>query len=93
MNISATQLPITGLTKPDNYNYPGKSNAPTQAEESTEKQNNTVVFADGAEEAAEQLMYDQPSPKQSRAIYAYQDVAMQERRNQIQQMVSVDLYA
>ena len=52
-----------------------------------------MVFADGAEEAAEKLSYDQPSPKQSRAIYAYKDIALQDRRSQIEQMVRVDMYA
>ncbi len=93
MNITATQLPITGINKPDNQNYPGRNAVNEKPEEQSEAQSGKIIFADGAEEAAEQLVYDQPSPKQSRAIYAYRDVAMQERRSEIQQMVSVDLYA
>ncbi len=94
MNIAATNLSITGLTRPDTVIYPGKDRASEETtEQSQSKSADTLVFSDGAEEAAEKLSYDQPSPKQSRAIYAYKDVALQDRRSQIEQMVRVDMYA
>lgn len=95
-SITSTQLTnISGLTRPDNYTYPVRETTPVSPEEQNEPSSaqGTFIYSADAEEAAENLSYDQPSAKQSRAIYAYQDVAMQERRSQIQQMVSVDLYA
>lgn len=94
MNIAATNLSITGLTRPDTVIYPGKDRTSEETSEQSQSRNaDTLVFADGAEEAAEKLSYDQPSPKQSRAIYAYKDIALQDRRSQIEQMVRVDMYA
>lgn len=52
-----------------------------------------IVMAEGADEAASRLSYDRPSGQQSRAISAYQSVAWQQRREAVQQMVNVDLYA
>jgi hypothetical protein len=93
MNIAATNLSITGLNRPDTIVYPGKDRASEETTEQTTSQPESLVFAAGAEEAAANLMYDQPSPKQSRAIYAYKDVALQDRRSQLEQMVRVDMYA
>ncbi|WP_024873027.1 hypothetical protein [Tolumonas lignilytica] len=94
MNIAAANLSITGLNRPDSIIYPGKDRASEETtEQSGKTTSDTVLFADGAEEAAEKLTYDQPSPKQSRAIYAYKDIAFQDRRAQIEQMVRVDMYA
>lgn len=93
MNIAATNLSITGLSRPDAYLYPGKDRASEETAEQTNTKSDSVVFAAGAEEAAEKLTYDQPSPKQSRAIYAYKDVALQDRRSQLEQMLRVDMYA
>ncbi len=93
MNIAATNLSITGLGRPDGYLYPGKDHASEETAEQTSTKSDSVVFAAGAEEAAAKLTYDQPSPKQSRAIYAYKDVALQDRRSQLEQMLRVDMYA
>lgn len=46
-----------------------------------------------AEDAAERLTYDQPSGRQNKALSAYHSVARQEKRDAIQQMLTVDLYA
>lgn len=43
--------------------------------------------------AAARLRYDQPSGRESRAVAAYQTVARQERREQLQSLIQVDLYA
>ncbi|WP_409419948.1 hypothetical protein ABHF91_08855 [Pseudaeromonas sp. ZJS20] len=43
--------------------------------------------------AAARLRYDQPSGRESRAVAAYQTVARQERREQVQSLIQVDLYA
>ena len=48
---------------------------------------------EGAEQAAERLSYDQPSGWQGKATFAYQSVSRQEKREQLQQMLRVDLYA
>jgi hypothetical protein len=40
-----------------------------------------------------QVSYDQPDPRQSKALLAYKNVAFQEKRSQIESMVNVDLYA
>lgn len=93
MNITASNLSITGLSRPDGYLYPGKERTSEETSEQTTSKTDSVVFAAGAEEAAEQLTYDQPSPQQSRAIYAYKDVALQDRRSQLEQMLRVDMYA
>ena len=93
MNIAATNLSITGLSRPDGYLYPGKDHASEETAEQTSTKSDSVVFAAGAEEAAEKLTYDQPSTRQSRAIYAYKDVALQDRRSQLEQMLRVDMYA
>lgn len=37
--------------------------------------------------------YDQPAQKQQKAILAYQQTAQQSQREQLQQMLAVDLYA
>ena len=52
-----------------------------------------VRLDDGAEQAAERLSYDQPSGWQGKATFAYQSVSRQEKREQLQQMLRVDLYA
>lgn len=39
------------------------------------------------------LSYDQPDPKQSKALQMYKSVAFQEKRSQIESMLNVDLYA
>jgi len=93
MNIAATNLSITGLSRPDSVVYPAKDAGREETTEQTTGQPESLVFTAGAEQAAENLMYDQPSPKQSRAIYAYKDVAIQDRRSQLEQMLRVDMYA
>lgn len=62
------------------------------AADSVSRQNDRSVFRytpamDG------QVSYDQPDPRQNKAILAYKDVAFQEKRSQIESMVNVDLYA
>jgi len=52
-----------------------------------------VGLDEGAEQAAERLSYDQPSGWQGKATFAYQSVSRQEKREQLQQMLRVDLYA
>lgn len=52
-----------------------------------------VRLDEGAEQAAERLSYDQPSGWQGKATFAYQSVSRQEKREQLQQMLRVDLYA
>lgn len=52
-----------------------------------------VLSSNGAEEAAERLSYDQPSGRQGKAVVAYESVSRQEKRDQLQQMLRVDMYA
>ena len=52
-----------------------------------------VLMQAGAEEEAERLSYDQPSGRQNKALVAYDSVALQQKREQLQQMLHVDLYA
>ncbi len=72
---------------------------PPQADEVNEqaagRQNSAgiVRLDEGAEQAAERLSYDQPSGWQGKATFAYQSVSRQEKREQLQQMLRVDLYA
>lgn len=72
---------------------------PPQADEVDEqaagRQNSAgiVRLDEGAEQAAERLSYDQPSGWQGKATFAYQSVSRQEKREQLQQMLRVDLYA
>jgi len=55
--------------------------------------NGVVLMQAGAEEEAERLSYDQPSGRQNKALVAYDSVALQQKREQLQQMLHVDLYA
>ena len=55
--------------------------------------NGVVLMQAGAEEEAERLSYDQPSGRQNKALVAYDSVALQQKREQLQQMMHVDLYA
>jgi len=72
---------------------------PPQADEVDEqaagRQNSAgiVRLDEGAEQAAERLSYDQPSGWQGKVTFAYQSVSRQEKREQLQQMLRVDLYA
>lgn len=52
-----------------------------------------LLMAEGAEEAAERLSYDQPSGREGRALNAYQSIARQEKRDELQQMLRLDIYA
>ena len=66
------------------------------AETSTNQRQNSngvVLMQEGAEEEAERLSYDQPLGRQNKALVAYDSVALQQKREQLQQMMHVDLYA
>ena len=52
-----------------------------------------LLISDEAQEAAEQLTYDQPSGREGKALMAFQSVASQSQRDELQQMLRVDLYA
>lgn len=68
--------------------------AETAASQSQGQSSNGVVLMQaGAEEEAERLSYDQPSGRQNKALVAYDSVALQQKREQLQQMLHVDLYA
>ena len=58
-----------------------------------QRSNGVVLMQEGAEEEAERLSYDQPSGRQNKALFAYDSVALQQKREQLQQMLHVDLYA
>ncbi len=68
-----------------------------RAIESTKQQTanrgDIIQLDDGAAEEAERLSYDQPEGRQGKAIYAYQAISTQPRRDALQQMLKVDLYA
>lgn len=68
---------------------------PQVDEQAAGRQNSAgiVRLDEGAEQAAERLSYDQPSGWQGKATFAYQSVSRQEKREQLQQMLRVDLYA
>lgn len=59
----------------------------------SQSSNGVVLMQAGAEEEAERLSYDQPSGRQNKALVAYDSVALQQKREQLQQMLHVDLYA
>ncbi len=68
-------------------------NASSRAASTSAQTGQGIIMAEGADEAASRLSYDRPSGQQNRAISAYQSVAWQQRREAVQQMVNVDLYA
>ena len=73
---------------------PQSSESVTEAATSQRQSSNGVVLMQaGAEEEAERLSYDQPSGRQNKALVAYDSVALQQKREQLQQMMHVDLYA
>lgn len=40
-----------------------------------------------------QTLYDEPGQRQQKAVSAYQDVLQQDKKEQLQQMFAIDLYA
>ncbi len=74
---------------------PAVVNRPAVAKEEQQQRSAppVVLMADGAEEAAERLGYDQPSGREGRAVSAYQSIARQERRDELQQLLRLDVYA
>lgn len=44
-------------------------------------------------ETAQRTVYDEPGQRQQRALSAYQDVLQQDKKQQLQQMFAIDLYA
>jgi hypothetical protein len=64
-----------------------------QEETARSSKEGVLLVSDEAQEAAEQLTYDQPSGREGKALMAYQSVATQSRRDELQQMLRVDLYA
>ena len=64
-----------------------------QSQGQGQSSNGVVLMQAGAEEEAERLSYDQPSGRQNKALVAYDSVALQQKREQLQQMMHVDLYA
>ena len=67
--------------------------AASQRQRQGQSSNGVVLMQAGAEEEAERLSYDQPSGRQNKALAAYDSVALQQKREQLQQMLHVDLYA
>ena len=67
--------------------------ATSQRQSQGQSSNGVVLMQAGAEEEAERLSYDQPSGRQNKALVAYDSVALQQKREQLQQMLHVDLYA
>ena len=67
--------------------------AASQRQSQSQSSNGVVLMQAGAEEEAERLSYDQPSGRQNKALVAYDSVALQQKREQLQQMLHVDLYA
>lgn len=65
----------------------------SQGQGQSQSSNGVVLMQAGAEEEAERLSYDQPSGRQNKALVAYDSVALQQKREQLQQMLHVDLYA
>ncbi len=52
-----------------------------------------MSLLDQSQPKASQAGYDQPAPQYQKALDAYQSFASQEKREQIQQYFSVDLFA
>jgi len=52
-----------------------------------------LSLLDGDRQNAAQTSYDQPAPAFQKALNAYQSFASQEKREQIQEFFSVDLFA
>lgn len=44
-------------------------------------------------ETAQRTVYDEPGQRQQRALSAYEDVLQQDKKDQLQQMFAIDLYA
>ena len=65
----------------------------TTSQRQSQSSNGVVLMQAGAEEEAERLSYDQPSGRQNKALVAYDSVALQQKRERLQQMLHVDLYA
>lgn len=65
----------------------------TQEDGACGSKEGVLLVSDEAQEAAEQLTYDQPSGREGKALMAYKSVATQTRRDELQQMLRVDLYA
>ncbi len=75
-----------------------RSGSATQAPAAVMPQGQGIVLsADALAELdathARRTAYDQPDQKQQKAIMAYQQTAKQAQREQLQQLVAVDLYA
>lgn len=92
VDTSLQQLTSVGLTSAAPARPQSATGLPSQT---ASRQNSTGVLLvdEGAEQAAERLSYDQPSGRQGKASYAYESVSRQEKREQLQQMLRVDLYA
>ncbi len=74
---------------------PATANRPDAVKEEQQERSSPAVLrmAEGAEEAAERLSYDQPSGREGRAVNAYQSIARQEKRDELQQLLRLDIYA
>ena len=70
-----------------------RSGAIKEEQQEQRQPTSVLLMADGAEEAAERLSYDQPSGREGRAVSAYQSIARQEKRDELQQMLRLDIYA
>lgn len=44
-------------------------------------------------ETAQRTVYDEPGQRQQRALSAYEDVLQRDKKEQLQQMFAIDLYA
>lgn len=44
-------------------------------------------------ETAQRAVYDEPGQRQQKALSLYQDVLQQDKKDQLQQMFAIDLYA
>ncbi|MGL4753665.1 MAG: hypothetical protein ACRCXB_14895 [Aeromonadaceae bacterium] len=100
MEMSGIQMtPQTLASVNASVALPSATTASATARPASSEQHSATSRADvvqvdaAATEEAERLSYDQPDGRQGRAVYAYQSVSMQPRREALQQMLKVDLYA
>ncbi|MFC4654825.1 MULTISPECIES: hypothetical protein [Rheinheimera] len=66
---------------------------PAQPEGSGVKASAQVISLLDEQQEQRRTSYDQPNNKNRQALQAYQSLANQEKREQIQQLFSVDLFA
>ncbi|GAA4492642.1 hypothetical protein [Pseudaeromonas paramecii] len=95
MALAATDFHTSALISPTGLDAGRSATQAPQVQAATGATTNPGILQvdPDAVAAAARLRYDQPSGRESRAVAAYQTVARQERREQLQSLIQVDLYA